>query len=121
MVNLLQKFEQNQIAKLSSDKKSHNFTYGDTVRVSVVISEGTSERIQAFEGVCIGKKNKGLRSSFTIRKISDDEGVERCFPLYSPKVDSVQVIKKGVVKRAKLYYLRNLRGKAARISEKIFK
>jgi len=119
MVNLLKKFENKQIDVLATGKKVDKFTYGDTVKVNVIISEGTTERIQAFEGLCIGRKNKGLRSSFTVRKISTNQGVERTFPLYSPKVESVTVIKKGIVKRAKLYYMRNLKGKATRIAEKI--
>lgn len=118
MTNLLQQFEQEQIAKLKAGKRYDDFTFGDTVRVNVKIVEGTSERIQAFEGVCIGKKNRGLHSSFLVRKISHDQGVERIFPLYSPRIDSVITVKKGIVRRAKLYYMRELRGKAARIKEK---
>lgn len=119
MVNLLKKFENKQLEKLASGKKIDSFTYGDTVKVNVIISEGASERIQTFEGLCIGRKNNGLRSAFTVRKISNDQGVERTFPLYSPKVESVSLVKRGIVKRAKLYYMRGLKGKATRIAEKI--
>ena len=94
------------------------FRPGDTVRVSVKVVEGTRERLQAFEGVCIARKNAGLQSSFTVRKISYGEGVERVFPLYSPMVDSIKVVRRGAVRRAKLYYLRGRRGKSARITEK---
>jgi large subunit ribosomal protein L19 len=118
MKNLLQNFEQKQIDVLSKDKKIDEFSYGDTIKVHVVISEGTTERIQIFEGVCIRKRNKGLRSTFTVRKISDGEGVERTFPVYSPKVQKIETVKRGIVRRAKLYYMRELRGKAARIAEK---
>ena len=117
-MNTLQKFEAATQAKLSAGKKIDNFAQGDTVRVNVRIIEGNNERIQAFEGVVIGKKNAGVRSAFTVRKISHGEGVERVFPTYSPRVDSVELIRKGDVRRAKLYYLRGLTGKAARISEK---
>ena len=106
MTNLLKRFESKQQEKLSAGKRIDDFTYGDTVRVNVIISEGTTERVQAFEGVCIARKSKGLRSSFVVRKISNDQGVERSFPLYSPKVESVTVIKRGIVRRAKLYYMR---------------
>ena len=118
MSKLLQQFEEEQKSKLIEGKKYDKFSYGDTVRVNVRIIEGTAERIQAFEGVCIAIRNRGLHSSFVIRKISHDEGVERRFPFYSPKIDSIVTVKHGVVRRAKLYYMRNLRGKAARIKEK---
>ncbi len=118
MVNLLQKFNEEQRQKLIEGKRYDSFTYGDTVRVNVKIIEGTAERIQAFEGVCIAIRNRGVHSSFVVRKISHDEGVERRFPLYSPRIDSIFTVKKGVVRRAKLYYMRGLRGKAARIKEK---
>jgi large subunit ribosomal protein L19 len=95
-----------------------DFSPGDTLRVNVKVVEGTRERVQAYEGVCIARKNAGLNSSFTVRKISYGEGVERVFPLYSPRIDSIEVVRKGDVRRAKLYYLRGLRGKAARISER---
>ena len=115
---ILQQLEQESIARLSQ-KKVDDFAPGDTVRVNVKIIEGNNERIQAFEGVCIAKKNRGIDSSFTVRKISHGEGVERVFPLYSPRVDSVELIRRGNVRRAKLYYLRELTGKAARITEKM--
>lgn len=117
-MNTLQKFEQDYKHKIAAEKKIADFKEGDTVRVNVLIIEGTTERVQAFEGVCIGRKNAGLRSSFTVRKISHGEGVERVFPLYSPRVESVEVVRKGDVRRAKLYYLRGRTGKATRISEK---
>lgn len=118
-MNLLEKFEQEQIQKLTGGKQHPEFSPGDVVRVNVRIVEGANERIQAFEGVCIGRKNRGLNSAFTVRKISHGEGVERTFPLYSPRIESVTLVRRGAVRRAKLYYLRDLRGKAARISEKL--
>ena len=117
-MNMLQKLEQEQIQKLSGGKAVPEFAPGDTIRVNVKIVEGANERIQAFEGLCIGRKNRGLNSAFTVRKISHGEGVERVFPLYSPRVDSIEVVRRGEVRRAKLYYLRGLTGKAARITEK---
>jgi large subunit ribosomal protein L19 len=117
-MNTLQKIEQAAMGKLSEGKRIDAFSQGDTVRVNVRIIEGANERIQAFEGVCIAKKNAGARSAFTVRKISHGEGVERVFPLYSPRVDSVELVRKGNVRRAKLYYLRGRTGKAARITEK---
>jgi len=117
-MNLLQKIEQDSVKKLSEGKRIDTFSQGDTVRVNVRIVEGTTERVQAFEGVVIGKKNAGLHSAFTVRKISHGEGVERVFPTYSPRLDSVELVRKGNVRRAKLYYLRGLTGKAARITEK---
>lgn len=117
-MNTLQKFEAATQAKLAENKRIDAFSQGDTVRVNVRIIEGNNERIQTFEGVVIGKKNAGVRSSFTVRKISHGEGVERVFPVYSPRVDSVELVRKGDVRRAKLYYLRGLTGKAARITEK---
>ncbi|MDE3059674.1 MAG: 50S ribosomal protein L19 [Pseudomonadota bacterium] len=117
-MNTLQKLEHAQMKKLAEGKRLDSFTHGDTVRVNVRIVEGNSERIQAFEGLVIGIKNAGARSAFTVRKISHGEGVERVFPLYSPRVDSVELVRKGTVRRAKLYYLRGLTGKAARITEK---
>lgn len=117
-MNVLQQFEEKQVTKLSEIKEVPDFGPGDTLRVNVKVVEGTRERIQAFEGVCIGRKNAGLNSNFTVRKISYGEGVERVFPLYSPRVDSIDVVRRGDVRRAKLYYLRGLRGKAARIREK---
>ena len=117
-MNTLQKIEQDAQFKLAAGKRIDEFTQGDTVKVSVRIVEGETERLQAFEGVVIGKKNAGVRSAFTVRKISHGEGVERVFPLYSPRIESVELIRKGDVRRAKLYYLRGLTGKAARITEK---
>ena len=109
------------VDKISSAKKLPNFFPGDTVKVGVKITEGKRDRIQYFEGVCIAKKNRDINSSFTVRKISFGEGVERTFALYSPVVDSIKVIRSGQVRRAKLYYLRDRTGKSARISEKIRK
>ncbi len=117
-MNTLQKFEAATQAKLAEGKKIDNFSAGDTVKVSVRIIEGTTERTQIFEGVVIAKKNAGVRSSFTVRKLSHGEGVERVFPTYSPRVESVEVVRKGDVRRAKLYYLRGRTGKSARITEK---
>jgi large subunit ribosomal protein L19 len=117
-MNVLQKFEQRQVKKLVEGKEIPAFSPGDTVCVNVKIVEGTAERVQAFEGICIARRNRGLNSSFTVRKISHGEGVERVFPLYSPRIDSIKVVRKGDVRRAKLYYMRELFGKAARIKEK---
>jgi large subunit ribosomal protein L19 len=117
-MNLLQQIEQETLQKATSGKAIPAFSAGDTVRVNVRIIEGNNERVQAFEGVCISRKNRGLNSSFTIRKISHGEGVERQFPLYSPRLDSIELVRRGDVRRAKLYYLRGLTGKAARIVEK---
>ena len=117
-MNSLQKFEQSQIDKLVADRQISEFGPGDTVRVNVKVVEGTRERIQAYEGVCIAFKNSGINSSFTVRKISYGEGVERVFPLYSPRVESIDVLRRGKVRRAKLYYLRGLQGKSARIVER---
>lgn len=118
-MNIIEQIEQEQVAKLSEDgKKVPVFSPGDTLRVHVKVVEGTRERIQAFEGVCIARRNRGLNSSFTVRKISYGEGVERIFPLYSPRIDSITVVRRGDVRRAKLYYLRSRRGKSARIAEK---
>ncbi|MBI2707262.1 MAG: 50S ribosomal protein L19 [Proteobacteria bacterium] len=117
-MNLLQTFEQEQLNKLTENKKIPDFQAGDTLKVMVKVVEGTRERVQAFEGICIGRKNAGINSSFTVRKISYGEGVERVFPLYSPNIE-IQLVRRGVVRRAKLYYLRGLTGKKARIAEKI--
>jgi large subunit ribosomal protein L19 len=117
-MNLLQKIEQENMEKLAAGKRLDDFAQGDTVKVGVRIIEGATERTQIFEGICIGKRNAGVRSSFTVRKLSHGEGVERVFPIYSPRVESVELVRKGEVRRAKLYYLRGLTGKAARISEK---
>jgi large subunit ribosomal protein L19 len=116
-MNIIQQIEQEQIVKLMEGKTIPEFAPGDTIRVLVKVVEGDRERIQAFEGVCIARKNASLNSSFTVRKISYGEGVERVFPLYSPRIN-VEVVRKGSVRRAKLYYLRDLSGKKARISEK---
>ena len=115
----LNKIEEAQVAKLKETAKLPEFRPGDTVKVNVKVVEGDRERVQAFEGVCIARKNAGLNSSFTVRKISYGEGVERIFPLYSPRLTSVEVVRSGDVRRAKLYYLRGRRGKAARISERV--
>jgi large subunit ribosomal protein L19 len=109
------------VQKITASRKITNFSPGDTIKVGVKIVEGKRERIQYFEGVCIAKKNRDLNSSFTVRKISFGEGVERTFALYSPNVDSIKVIRSGKVRRAKLYYLRDRTGKSARIAEKIKK
>ena len=109
------------IKKIVANKKITDFSPGDTIKVGVKIVEGKRERIQYFEGVCIAKKNRDINSSFTVRKISFGEGVERTFALYSPNVDSIKVIRSGKVRRAKLYYLRDRKGKSARIAEKIKK
>ncbi len=116
-MNTIQEFEQRKAAVLQEERPVPKFKPGDTVRVNVRVVEGTRERIQAFEGVCIARKSAGLNSSFTVRKISYGEGVERVFPLLSPRIDSIDVVRRGSVRRAKLYYLRGLRGKAARIAE----
>lgn len=117
-MNLMQKIEHENMEKLAAGKRIDNFSQGDTIKVGVRIIEGNTERTQIFEGVCIGKRNAGVRSSFTVRKLSHGEGVERVFPTYSPRVESVELVRKGEVRRAKLYYLRGLTGKAARITEK---
>ncbi|MAW52410.1 MAG: 50S ribosomal protein L19 [Geminicoccus sp.] len=117
-MNLIQTLEAEQIAKLSDGKSIPDFAAGDTVRVNVRVVEGSRERLQAYEGVCISRKNRGLNSSFTVRKISNGEGVERVFPLYSPRLDEIAVVRRGRVRRAKLYYLRGRTGKSARIAEK---
>jgi len=117
-MNLIQTLEAEQIAKLSEAKKIPEFRPGDTLRVGVKVVEGERTRVQNYEGVCIARANKGMGSSFTVRKISFGEGVERVFPLYSPNVESIEVVRKGVVRRAKLYYLRGRTGKSARIAER---
>ena len=118
-MNLIQELEKEQLDKLRESKQIPEFAPGDTVRVNVKISEGTRERVQAYEGVVIGRSGSGINESFTVRKISYGEGVERVFPVYSPTIESISVVKKGKVRRAKLYYLRDRRGKSARIAEKI--
>jgi large subunit ribosomal protein L19 len=116
-MNTLQKFEAKELGKVSKGKTIPEFAPGDTVKVNLKIREGERERIQAYEGVCIGRSGQGMNASFTVRKISYGEGVERVFPLYSPRIDSIDVVRRGSVRRAKLYYLRDRRGKAARITE----
>ena len=117
-MNLIQQLEAEAIAHFNETKKIPEFRPGDTLRVGVKVVEGERTRVQAFEGVCIARSNKAMGSSFTVRKISFGEGVERVFPLYSPNVDSIEVVRKGAVRRAKLYYLRGRRGKSARIAER---
>ena len=117
-MNLLKQLEQEQITKLTANKDIPDFGPGDTVIVNVKVVEGERSRLQAYEGVCIARSGGGINQSFTVRKISYGEGVERVFPLYSPMVDSIKVVRRGKVRRAKLYYLRGLRGKKARITEK---
>src|SRR5213078_1591905 len=117
-MNLIQQLEKEQAEKLSAGKTIPDFEPGDTVIVNYKVVEGERSRIQAYEGVCIGRAGSGLNENFTVRKISYGEGVERVFPLYSPMIDSIKIVRRGKVRRAKLYYLRGLRGKAARISEK---
>ena len=117
-MNLIQTLEAEAIAALSENKKIPAFRAGDTVKVGVKVIEGERTRIQNYEGVCIARSNKGMGSNFTVRKMSFGEGVERVFPLYSPNIDSSEVVRKGVVRRAKLYYLRGLTGKKARIAER---
>ena len=116
-MNLIQQIEKEQRDKLAAGKDIPDFEPGDTVIVNVKVVEGERTRIQAYEGVCIGRSGGGLQESFTVRKISYGEGVERVFPLYSPMIDSIKLTRRGKVRRAKLYYLRGLRGKAARIAE----
>src|SRR5881392_1649640 len=117
-MNLLKQIEQEQIEKLTAGKDIPDFGPGDTLIVNVKVVEGERSRLQAYEGVCIARSGGGINQSFTVRKISYGEGVERVFPLYSPLVDSIKVVRRGKVRRAKLYYLRGLRGKKARITEK---
>jgi large subunit ribosomal protein L19 len=117
-MNIIQQLEAEQVQKLVEKRPVPEFSPGDTLRVNVKVVEGTRERVQAYEGVCIARRNAGVNSSFTVRKISYGEGVERVFPLYSPRIDSIELVRKGDVRRAKLYYLRELRGKRARISER---
>jgi large subunit ribosomal protein L19 len=117
-MNLLQQIEREQVERLTANRPVPDFDPGDTVRVSLRVVEGERERVQAFEGVCIARKNAGINSNFTLRKISYGEGVERIFPLYSPRITAIEVIRRGVVRRAKLYYLRGRTGKRARIAER---
>jgi len=117
-MNVIEQLENEQVAKLSAGKQIPDFSPGDTVLVNYKVVEGERTRIQAYEGVCIGRAGSGLNENFTVRKISYGEGVERVFPLYSPMIDSIKIVRRGKVRRAKLYYLRGRRGKAARIVEK---
>lgn len=117
-MNIIEQLEKEQVDTLTAARAVPDFQAGDSLRVHVKVVEGTRERVQVFEGVCIARKNAGLNSAFTVRKISYGEGVERIFPLYSPRIDQIEVIRQGAVRRAKLYYLRGRRGKSARIAEK---
>ena len=117
-MNVIEEIENEQREKLTAERPVPEFTAGDTLKVSVKVVEGTRERVQVYEGVCIARKNAGLNSSFTVRKIASGEGVERIFPLYSPNVAGIEVSRRGDVRRAKLYYLRGRTGKSARIAEK---
>ena len=117
-MNLIQTLEAEQVAELTAIRPIPEFRPGDTLRVGVKVTEGERSRVQMYEGVCIARANKGVNSNFTVRKISFGEGVERVFPLYSPAIDSIEVVRRGAVRRAKLYYLRGRRGKAARIAER---
>jgi len=117
-MNILDKIGQAQMEAVVEQRAIPEFGPGDTLKISVKVVEGSRERVQAFEGVCIGRSNRGINSSFTVRKISYGEGVERVFPLYSPKIQAIEVVRRGEVRRAKLYYLRGRTGKAARIAEK---
>jgi large subunit ribosomal protein L19 len=117
-MNLIQQIEAEQIAKMTEGRDIPDFRPGDTLKVGVKVVEGERTRVQNYEGVCIARANKGIGSNFTVRKISFGEGVERVFPLYSPNIDSITVVRKGAVRRAKLYYLRGRRGKSARIAER---
>ncbi len=117
-MNTLEKFEKEHLKDLVSDKKLPNFNSGDTIKVHLKVKEGEKERIQIFEGVCISRKNAGINSSFTVRKISYGEGIERILPLFSPQISKIEIVKSGSVRRSKLYYLRKRSGKSARIAEK---
>ena len=116
-MNLIQTLEKEQVAKLSANKNIPDFEPGDTVLVNVKVVEGERTRVQAYEGVCIARSGRGLNENFTVRKISYGEGVERVFPIHAPMIDSIKIVRRGKVRRAKLYYLRGLRGKKARIAE----
>ena len=118
-MNIIEQIDKEQVAKLTAGKEFPAFQPGDTVQVNVKVKEGERSRVQAYEGVCIARNGGGLNESFTVRKISYGEGVERVFPLYSPNIDSIKVVRKGKVRRAKLYYLRDRRGKSARIAERV--
>jgi len=117
-MNLIQTLEAEQVAALTELRPIPEFRPGDTLKVGVKVTEGERSRVQMYEGVCIARANKGVNSNFTVRKISFGEGVERVFPLYSPAIDSIEVVRRGAVRRAKLYYLRGRRGKSARIAER---
>ena len=117
-MNTLEKYEKSQLKNLTSNKSYPEFNAGDTIKVHLKIKEGEKERVQVFEGVCIAKKNAGLNSAFTVRKISYGEGIERVIPLFSPQISKIELVKSGDVRRSKLYYLRERSGKSARISEK---
>ena len=117
-MDIIQEINKEQLEKLSKGKKIPDFEPGDTLIVNVKVVEGERSRVQAYEGVCIGRHGGGINESFTVRKISYGEGVERVFPIYSPMIDSIKLVRRGKVRRAKLYYLRGMRGKSARISEK---
>ena len=117
-MNLIQTLEAEQVAALTELRAIPDFRPGDTLRVGVKVTEGERSRVQMYEGVCIARANKAVNSNFTVRKISFGEGVERVFPLYSPSIDSIEVVRRGAVRRAKLYYLRGRRGKSARIAER---
>ena len=117
-MNTVQKFEAKQLAQLQENKSIPDFGPGDTIKVNVRVKEGTRERIQAFEGVCIAKTGNGINASFTVRKISYGEGVERVFPLWSSRIDGIELVRRGSVRRAKLYFLRDRSGKSARIAER---
>lgn len=117
-MNLIQQLEAEQVAALTELRAIPDFRPGDTIRVGVKVTEGERSRVQMYEGVCIARANKAVNSNFTVRKISFGEGVERVFPLYSPAIDSIEVVRRGAVRRAKLYYLRGRRGKSARIAER---
>ena len=117
-MDIIQELEKEQIEKLSAGKEIPDFQPGDTLLVNVKVIEGDKTRVQAYEGVCIGRSGRGINENFTVRKISYGEGVERVFPLYSPMIDSIKVVRRGKVRRAKLYYLRGRRGKSARIVER---
>jgi len=117
-MNIIQEIEKEQADKIAAQRPIPEFAPGDTVRVNVKVTEGTRSRVQAYEGVCIARAGGGINENFTVRKISYGEGVERVFPVYSPSIDSIDVVRRGKVRRAKLYYLRGLRGKSARIAEK---
>lgn len=118
-MNIIEQIESEQAAEIAAARPIPEFAPGDTLRVNVKVTEGTRSRVQAYEGVCIARAGGGINENFTVRKISYGEGVERVFPVYSPSIDSIEVVRRGKVRRAKLYYLRGRRGKSARIAEKV--